>query len=397
MAHQLFIPQLGQTVEEVTLLEWVVEDGAQVKKGQEILEVETDKAVFDVEATADGFVHFGPYKSGDVVPVLTVVAVIGEKEDEFSAPEPAAHKVDSAPPSEAPPVVERDKTGPSPDLPLKSTAHEHLKASPRAKKLAAQLGVDLSAVQATGGGGLRVTEADVRRYAGSPAGPQVGERIPLRGIRKVTAERMAASAAQTARVTLFIDVGAAQLVKLRERLVKEHTKGWGFKPGYNDLLVGYCAKALKEFPYMNARLREGAIEHLAGVNIGVAVDDERGLFVPVIKGADRKDTRTIGTELRAAVEAIRAGKATGELLAGGTFTITNLGAYGIDGFTPVINLPETAILGVGRIAEKPVAVDGKVAVRPMLTLSLVFDHRLVDGAPAARFLAGLKHLIETAH
>ena len=390
MAAELYIPQLGQTVEEVTIIHWYVRDGEEVSKGQEVLEVETDKAVFDVEATADGFIHIGPYKQGDVVPVLTVVAAIGAKDETFIAPKPTA--AETAPIKDHP-AIASDKPAAGVGSTTPTNKQEHLKVSPRARKLAAEHDLDPSLAQPTGGGGIRVVEADVRRYLDQQPADDVAERIPLRGIRKATAEHMAASAAQTARVTLFAKADASNLVAYREQLVEQHEEEWGFKPGYNDILISVCARSLKEFPYMNARLNGGAVERLKNINIGLAVDDPRGLFVPVIRDADQKDIRAIGEELRAAVEAIRAGKAGPALLSGGTFTITNLGAYGIDGFTPVINLPEAAILGVGRIAEKAVVVKGKVVPRPMLTLSLAFDHRLIDGAPAARFLAKVVGLI----
>ena len=177
------------------------------------------------------------------------------------------------------------------------------------------------------------------------------------------------------------------------------TESWGFAPGYNDLLGLIVARALREFPYMNARLSAdgGSIEQLAYVNLGMAVDTERGLLVPVIRAADQKGLRAFGTEFRALVERARSGRSLPDDLSGGTFTITNLGMYDIDAFTPIINLPEAAILGVGRILPKPVVRDGEIVARKMWTLSLTFDHRLVDGAPAARFLQRIKQLIENPY
>jgi pyruvate dehydrogenase E2 component (dihydrolipoamide acetyltransferase) len=183
-------------------------------------------------------------------------------------------------------------------------------------------------------------------------------------------------------------------VAARGRINENVEKECSFAPGYNDILAKAVAQALRKFPYMNARLTPEAIEVLGHVNLGMAVDTERGLLVPVIKDADQKSLRQFGSEFRKMVERARIGRALPDDLAGGTFTITNLGMYDIDAFTPVINLPEAAILGVGRIAPKPVALNGAVVVRQMVTLSLVFDHRLIDGAPAARFLQYIKQLIE---
>ena len=395
--EELFIPQLGQTVEEVKLVSWRVQDGEKVRQGQEVLEVETDKAVFDVEATADGTIHFGPFQIGDMVPVLTVVAIIGDPDAAF---------VTSSPKEETPKGSEIEipqaLTTPRTVRETAPVKGEKLFASPRARRLADAKGVDLTRVTPSGGSGIRISEADVMAYlntAGAAAsvlpGAEISAVVPLKGVRGVIAERMAASSQTTARVTLFMEVDATLFSALREKLKDEKEQAWGFKPGYNDLLVKVCAGALKQLPYMNARINGGQIEQLARIHIGVAVDAERGLYVPVIKDADRKTLHEIGSEFRQHVEDIRSSRILPEALSGGTFTITNLGMYDVDGFTPVINLPEAAILGVGRILDKAVVVEGKVTVRKMMVLSLAFDHRLVDGAPAARFLQVIKEMIES--
>jgi pyruvate dehydrogenase E2 component (dihydrolipoamide acetyltransferase) len=267
--------------------------------------------------------------------------------------------------------------------------------------LASAKGVDLGQVTPTGGKGMRVIEADVQAYlqtAGAPAtalpAADVTNVVPLKGIRGLIAERMAASVQTTARVTLFMDVDATAFSALREKLKREKEKEWGFKPGYNDLLAKVCAIALERFPNLNARINGSQIELLSQINIGIAVDAERGLYVPVITNANQKNLREVGNEFRQRVDEIRSGKILPEALSGGTFTVTNLGMYDVDGFTPVINLPEAAILAVGRILDKAVVVDGEIKVRKMMMLSLAFDHRVVDGAPAAQFLQFIKDTIE---
>jgi len=195
-------------------------------------------------------------------------------------------------------------------------------------------------------------------------------------------------------VTLMMEVDATEFVAARERIKAKVAEEWGFAPGYNDLLAKVVALALRKFPYMNARLTSEAIEILNHVNLGLAVDTERGLLVPVVRDADQKSMREFGGEFRQMVERARNGRALPEDLNGGSFTITNLGMYEVDAFTPVINLPEAAILGVGQIAPKVVPFNGKPEIRQMMTLSLVFDHRIVDGAPAARFMQFIKHVIE---
>ncbi|BBB47695.1 2-oxo acid dehydrogenase subunit E2 [Pelolinea submarina] len=448
MAEELFIPKLGQTVEEVTLLKWQVQDGDKVKQGQEVLEVETDKAIFNVEAVDDGYIHFGPFEIGQVVPVLTVVAVIGAQDETFQAAQPA---VPAAGGQNAP---ASSSSGPAAEpQPGRAQPTEKNFASPRARRLASEKGVDLSQVTPTGGSGTRVTESDVLNYlstemkvspvakrmaaeanldlrsvqgsgqrgeitredvaaaiaarAAEKAAPQtpspatlpsmpVSESIPLAGVRKVIAQRMGLSAQTTARVTLLMEADATELVILREKLKKQYEVKWGFAPGYNELLAKACAIALRRFPYMNARLNGETIERLADVNIGIAVDADQGLVVPVIRDVDQKDLQTVGREFRQYVDEVRANKANPDHISGGTFTITNLGMYDVDGFTPVINLPEAAILGVGRVAPQPVVRENQLVIRKMMTLSMAFDHRLTDGAPAARFLQYIKQLIEEA-
>ncbi len=449
MATEFFIPKLGQTVEQVTLVKWLVPDGSKVAQGQEVLEVETDKAVFPVEANGKGFIHIGPYQEGDEVPVLTVVAIIGKEDEKFVAPgQPAGtDEIPLETGSEAAPLV---SSSDKPAVVVPPAEDGEVFASPRARKLAREKNVAISQVAPTGGGGVRVIERDVLAYLNSqpkaspvaqrmaastgvdlrqisgtgpggkimkedvsrsvqPSGSvpvslpvaaqilpaaEVVERIPLKGVRGVIAERMGSSVHTTARVTLMMEVDASELVTVRERLKARVSADWGFAPGYNDLLASIVARALRKFPYMNARLASHAIEILGHVNVGMAVDTERGLLVPVIHDVDQKNLQQFGAEFRQMVERARNGRSLPDDLAGGTFTITNLGMYDIDAFTPVINLPECAILGVGRITSKPVVRDNDMVIRQMWTLSLVFDHRLVDGAPAARFLQYIKELIE---
>lgn len=439
MAKDVFIPKMGQTVEEVTVINWLAKDSEKVETGQEILEIETDKAIFSVEALAGGYLHRGPYNAGDVLPVLTVVGIIGEQDEAF---EQVAEGVAEEVPERPSPALEPSVSGDSAEAPEEP---ERIFASPRARKLAAEKGVDLAQVTPTGGGGRRVVEQDVVDYleaapkatpvaqklaheagvdlctlsgtgpggkitrqdveqalavpvepvaAPAPAEADVLERVPLKGVRGVIAERMGHSAQTTARVTLGMEVDATEFVEFRNRLKARVEETWGFAPGYNDLLAKVVATALRQHPYMNARLAEDHIERLANINLGIAVDTERGLLVPVIRNADRKSLREFGAEFRELVERARAGKSLPDDLSGGTFTITNLGMFDVDFFTPIINPPEAAVLGAGRISPKAVPRDGEIVMRQMWTLSLTFDHRITDGAPAARFLQHIKERIE---
>jgi pyruvate dehydrogenase E2 component (dihydrolipoamide acetyltransferase) len=455
MITEVILPKLGQTMEEGAIVEWAKEEGDPVKRGDVLFTVESDKAVLEVEATARGFLRKILVPADQTVPVLTVVALITREADEpierygGSLPEQAeaaaAQIQDPIPEgvqeAQVQPAVERPAGrifasprarkaarkkgidlaevrggGPSGRI-VEQDVLDHAataaappaarpKATPVAVRTAEALGVDLGTVEASIPG-KRVTKADVLATAGvSPAaeaeGPaavpvaSVVERVPMSGVRGIIAERMAASHHQAADVTLVTEADATDFVHSRERLKASVAEEWGFEPGYNDLLGLIVARALREFPYMNARLSEDGqtIERLPAVNLGMAVDTERGLLVPVIRDADRKGLRAFGTEFRALVERARAGKVLPDDLTGGTFTITNLGTYDVDAFTPIINLPEAAILGAGRIQPKPVVKNGEVVARQMCALSLTFDHRLVDGAPAARFLQRIKQLVE---
>jgi pyruvate dehydrogenase E2 component (dihydrolipoamide acetyltransferase) len=296
------------------------------------------------------------------------------------------------------------------------------KVTPVARRLAEQAGLDLRVVEGSGPGG-RISKEDVERAieefqvpgfrsqvaeAALPAAP-VPEPVqpetlkpetlkPISGVRAVIARHMFESHQATAPVTLTTEADATAFVEVREQLKASLADELGFNLGYNDLLIRVVARALREFPYMNARLEgdhaTGAIRYVSEVNVALAVDTERGLLVPVVRDADHKGLVEIAREVRGLVERVQSGTALPDELTGSTFTVTNLGAYEIDAFTPIINLPETAILGVGRIKPRPAVVDGEVCVRQTVWLSLTFDHRLVDGAPAARFLRRIKQFIE---
>ncbi len=438
MAVEVYIQKFGQTVEEVTLVEWLVEDGAKVEVGDELLRVETDKAIFSVEANHAGYLHKGPYRAGDVLPVLSIVAVIGDKNEQFPLSQSKAQtNLDSSLSKQ----VNLDRVNMAEQ---NEDDYQRIFVSPRARQLIRQKNIPLDKIVPTGGGGKRIIEQDVitalkqmpkltplaRRIAdaegvdlrsldsgdnwvtkedvirakdqklGETLTTQEGihnepfETIPIQGIRRIIFKHMAESVHSTARVTLTVEVDAVELVTLRNRLKERYSEHWGFSPSYLDLIGKIVVGVLRKYPYMNARLNQDTLEIYHTVNLGIAVDTDRGLIVPVIKNAEKLSLRHFGEKLRQLASAAREGSISPDLLKGGTFTITNLGQYEIDAFTPVINTPEIAILGVGQIADRIVPYKGQIVIHPAMTLSLVFDHRLVDGAPAARFLQEVKHLIE---
>jgi pyruvate dehydrogenase E2 component (dihydrolipoamide acetyltransferase) len=450
MATEVILPKLGQTMEEGAIVEWLKAEGDAVQRGDVLFTTESDKATLEVEAPKKGILRRIIVPQGESVPVLSVVALITATEDEdISAyetrqgpvaresteqPLPGAQADEAAKSlatTKAPAQATPGRIFASPrarrkarteDVDLSAVAgtgpngriverdvvaylDSRPKLTPVARNAAALLGVDVSAITGSGPGGT-ITKTDVEAAATSMARekpdiaePEAAEVFPLAGPRRIIAERMAASARSTAQVTLTTEADATPLVKVREQLKKEVAEEWGFAPAYNDLVAVIVARALSEYPYMNARLVEDgtAIERPGHINLGMAVDTERGLLVPVIRNADKKGLREIGAEFRELTSRARAGRALPDDLAGGTFTITNLGMYDIDAFTPIINLPEAAILGVGRILAKPVVRKKRVRVRQMVALSLAFDHRLVDGAPAARFLQRIKQLVENPY
>lgn len=446
MITEVIMPKLGQTMEEGAIVEWVKKEGDPVRRGDLLYTVESDKAVLEVEATARGFLRRILVPEGQMVPVLTAVALITRQANEDISSYGTLDSPTAA--KEATTAVKAEPSMPTPatdGLPTeqatgrifaspraRKTAREkgvdlallsgrgpngriveqdvldYLAAQPKATPMAARtaeaLGVDLATVAGTGISG-RIMQADVTGAAPpgaatavttTPEEAQAIESLPMTGLRRIIADRMAASDTATARVTLVTEADATSLVEGREQLKASVSEEWGYSPGYNDILGLIVARALREFPYMNARLGDDgqSIERIPYVNLGMAVDTERGLLVPVIRGADQKGLRGFGAEFRTLVDRARAGRSLPDDLSGGTFTITSLGPYDIDAFTPIINLPEAAILGVGRIQPKPVVRDGEIVARKMWTLSLVFDHRLVDGAPAARFLQRIKQMVE---
>ena len=404
MITEVIMPALGETLDEATIVAWRKKEGEWVEKGEPLLDVLTDKAEIEVEAMASGYLRAILRGEGEVVPITQVIAYLADTMEEplpvpegREAPEPVA----PLPRAEAP-----------------TEKRKRPKASPRARRLAEAEGVDLALVTPTGSGG-RIVEADVKRYLAQRAEavvppPTPAERIvPLAGVRKVIAERMAHSHRTAARVTLTTEADATELVALRERLLALSSRPFDtpaatqdkrriegkermsdLKITYTDLLVQIVATALKRHPMLNATLVDEEIHLHEAVHMGIAVDTERGLIVPVLRDADKKGLAAIAQESRDLVERAHQNRLSPDEMRGGTFTLTNLGMYGIDAFTPLINPPETAVLGVGRIVAKPVVHKGEIVVRQMVALSLSFDHRVVDGGPAARFLQEVKDLVE---
>ncbi len=449
MAVELRMLQMDQTMTKGKIGKWLVKEGDTVTEGQPLLEIETDKVVHEQESPTDGIIAQILPEEGSDVPVnalLAVIAAPGEEVERVEAdnvPEPQ----ESDEPEQA---TTTTSSAPIKTQPTTPTS-KNIKASPAAKQLAEKLTIDLTQVKASGPGG-RILESDIHRYIemrgptstestrlkASPlarrlakefgldlasisgSGPdgrivrddvlQATDEIPahvfrteaasevieLSGIRKIIAERMTMSVQTNASVTLHTEVDATTLVELRGMFNEELQKR-EVSLTYTDLLVKIVANTLREHRLLNATLTDEGIHLLADINIGVAVALEEGLVVPVVRNADQIGLAAISEQVKTLAEKARNNQLTPGEMQGGTFTLTNLGNFGVDAFTPIINPPECAILGVGRIAKKPVVYNDEITIRSMLALSLTFDHRVVDGAPAAQFLQTVSQYIQNPY
>jgi len=366
MAYEFRLPDLGEGLTEGEVARWLVEEGQEIAEDDPLVEVQTDKATVEIPSPASGTVSRILVPEGEVVAVGTVLVVIGEEDGSVASARPDVKKLGLA---EAPPAPPRPKGAP-------------VRATPLVRKIANDLGVDLAAIAGTGPQG-RVTEDDVRAAAGSGRGQTLhqtlhqeadgtvteGRRIPLRGTRRVIAEHMARAHREVPPVTWVeeCDFGNVE----RERLVATVLKT--------------CALALQEYPELNARLEGSEIVELYRYDLGVAVQTEQGLVVPVVRGCESRTVEELDADVRRLAEAARAGELTAAELRGSTFTVTSAGKLGGLLQTPIVNHPEVAILSIGRIGERPVVRDGRVVARPTGMIAITFDHRVVDGARAAAF------------
>lgn len=423
------MPKLGLTMTEGTVSKWYKAEGDSVEQGETLLEVSTDKITNEVEAPASGVVRKLLVDEGVSVAVSAPLAIIAAADEDISSllAECGAEVAE----------IKAEETGQTKieEKPVVAGGNQgYIKASPAAKKYARDKGVDLAQVKGTGPGG-RIVERDVIAYvdanskkvkaspvaakmasdtgvklddikkdarimkedvlmaAKKTAVPAEDKRVAPTGMRKVIAERMSESWHIAPMVTLNIEVDASQLKAFRAQL-KGACEAKGVRLSYNDILIKICAKALTEYPMINASFDGQEIILHSNANIGLAVALDGGLIVPNVKAAQTKSLIEIAAETDALVEKAKNNRLTKDEITGGTFTITNLGMFGITTFTPIINQPESAILGVNAMVDRPVVVNGEVVVRPIMNLSLTIDHRLIDGADGAKFLARVKELAE---
>lgn len=428
MATKVIMPKLGMAMKEGQVAKWLKHHGDTVNVEEAVVVVMSKKITYQVKASAAGILHV-LVSAKQSRPVGAVIGWILEPGEEPPAgePEPEVPPIvevaAAAAPAEAPPKKEgfvlaspaarrmaREKgieladvpgTGPKGRVTEvdveryldEQAARQEVEplATSSAKWLARERGLDLSQVPGSGPGG-RITEQDVEKFlAAAPAAPPPAASIPFIGMRQTIAEHMVNSLRQTAQVTVTTEIDVTELVKLRSQLKAE------FSLTYTDLIIKAVAKTLRQHPRLNSTLIGDEIQLLSEIHIGMAVALEDGLIVPVVRDADRKDLREIALETQQLAEGAREGTLSVDEVTGSTFTVTNLGGYGTDFFTPIINTPEAAILGVGRIIEKPAIYQGEMAKRSLMTLSLTIDHRIVDGAPGAEFLRDLGSILSNPY
>ena len=380
------MPKLGMDMDAGVIGNWLKQEGDTIQKGEILAQIETDKAVVEVESTQSGTVLKLYYPEGELLPCGTPIAFIGQPGEPIPNPEEPAAPVAPQPVAEPP----------APAAPqLGVTARDRVIASPRARRCAEENGIALGTVAGTGENG-RIVEQDVLDYLDqrAPAArtPQ-DTAVPLSPMRRIIASRMRESLQEMAQTNTRMDVDMTNAVSLRKQMNKR-LEASGIKISYVDILVAACARALVENPQANAAWEADGIHYKNYANIGIAVDSERGLVVPVVKDADILSVTQISQCSRGLIDRARKGQLTPADMKGGTFTISNLGMYEVDSFTAIVNPPETCILAVGAILDKPVAVDGQVKICPIMNLCLSYDHRIIDGAPAARFLLAVKRYLE---
>ncbi len=408
MATEIKIPRVGMAVADATIIEWQFKEGDQVEERQIVVVIETEKVRTDVESPVSGFLHI-MMNEGETAPAGQVIGMLAESKEALAKLQketPAGKSAEAAQAAE-PAAAETTKAEAAPAKEVVPAAGEEgrVRISPVARKLAEEHAIDITQVAGTGPGGRIVREDIEKAIAVKEAAPApaaaVGERrvkqtIPLTGMRGTIAERMHHSLSVSAQLTTMGEIDMGEIVRLRNNLAAQEST-LGTRITYTDILVFAIARILRDHPRINASIVGNEIKVWEDINMGVATALEDGLIVPVVKHADRKSLVEISKEIKTLVEKARENKLSGDEISGGTFTLTNLGALG-SGWTfetAIINQPESAILRVGAITDRAVVRDGQIVARPIMTYSLTYDHRAIDGAVAARFSTSLVSALES--
>jgi 2-oxoglutarate dehydrogenase E2 component (dihydrolipoamide succinyltransferase) len=426
VAAEIHVPELGESVADATVGRWLKQEGEAVKSGEALVELETDKINFEVEAEQDGVLESISKDEGETVNVGEVIGTIGEgagqPEAEEQEEQPAAEEEQEEQPQAETEQPESESENSGDET---SNGHRDLedgagRASPSVRKLAQEYEVDLAEVSGSGSGG-RITRDDVERLIrdqSRPAAPEraeeperdgeaqpapaasedgraaLEERVRVSRRRQTIAQRLVESQQTAAMLTTFNEVDMRSVMELRKRRKESFQERTGARLGFMSFFAKAAIGALKAFPKVNAELQDSELLLKKYYDIGVAVSTDEGLVVPVIRDADHKSFAEIERGIANLATKAREGKLTLEDLRGGTFTITNGGIFGSLVSTPILTMPQVAILGMHKIQERPVVIDGEVAVRPMMYLALSYDHRVIDGAEAVSFLVRIKELVE---
>jgi 2-oxoglutarate dehydrogenase E2 component (dihydrolipoamide succinyltransferase) len=423
VAVEIYVPELGESVADATVGRWLKQEGEAVKSGEALVELETDKINFEVEAEQDGVLESISKGEGETVGVGEVIGTIGEGEADGDGSEAPAEE-----PEEEEATQEEQAEGEQPEAEAEGTADEDghrevengIRASPSVRKLAQEYDIELGEVSGSGSGG-RVTREDVERLireqssastreaerpaeedgrreehpAPAPAAENGREeRVRLSRRRLTIAQRLVESQQNSAMLTTFNEVDMSAVMELRRRRKDAFQERTGARLGFMSFFTKAAIAALKTFPKVNAELQDNELVLKHYYDIGVAVSTDEGLVVPVVRDADRKNFAEIEQTIADLATKAREGKLTLEDLRGGTFTITNGGIFGSLVSTPILTLPQVAILGMHKIQDRPVVVDGEIQVRPMMYVALSYDHRVIDGAEAVSFLVRIKEMVE---
>ena len=427
MAENIIMPKLGMAMVEGTVIAWKKREGEAVKKGEGIVDISSEKIEMEVEAAADGVLLKIEVPAGGVVPYGTVLGVIGQPGELAATPAVVAEANAKAESAATLAIADGQSaaTGTSAGASIAATAvlerpRDGVKISPVARKIAEEAGFDFTTIAGTGPQG-RITKEDVERAikaaqetAAPPKAAQAApvaiavettdraaesqlERIPVAGMRKVIAERMYQSLQQSAQLTITMQADITELLQLKEKLSPEIESRYQLKPSVTDWIARAVVLALAKHKQMNSALLDDRIELYDDIHLGVAVALDKGLVVPVVRHAGKMTLVELSRQLKSVSARAKQNQLAPEEMKGSTFTITNLGSYGVDTFTPVLNPPETGILGIGAAKDTPVFVGDELQRRSLLPLSLTFDHRVLDGAPAAAFLATVRSYLEAPH
>ena len=382
MISEVRMPRLDEDMIEGTINYWIKREGDFVNKGEPIVEIETQKVNYQVEAPGSGVLRLILTQKEEIVPINTIMAVIADPEEDISS------------------YRKQSPISPVPDKSGIPSAEIRSLISPIARKLADERGLDISKIQGTGPGG-RITKDDVLNYkpreeshAASATKKQIRQTLPFSGVRKTMATRLLESWHNSPRAENYMRVDVTDLVRLREKNQEGWEKRSEVRPSVNDFIIAAAAIALREHRIVNSALLEGKIEIYEDINISIAVAYEKGLITPVLRKADGRDLFDIARESRRLTELVRKGEHSSQILSDSTFTITNLGMFDVEFFVPITNPPESAILAVGKVEKEPVVINDAIAIRSMMRLCLAYDHRVLDGVMAARFLQSVKRVLE---